>query len=128
MPMLAKPDQGHRLIILYSGMYRVWQRLRRRGLDGLHQQLRRPYWGALAGRSALDLSWLRAARSGAEVSQNNYSLLILMDYIKFYEGIPLEVLRGRLLACGMPMPILKLIFNTWQSPRIIRLGLHHSCT
>eukprot|EP00959_Pyramimonas_sp_CCMP1952_P439363 9197641-Pyramimonas_sp.AAC.1 len=41
MPMLAKPDQGHRLIIMYSGIYRVWQRLRRRDLDGLHQQLRR---------------------------------------------------------------------------------------
>eukprot|EP00959_Pyramimonas_sp_CCMP1952_P064170 1340455-Pyramimonas_sp.AAC.1 len=51
-----------------------------------------------------------------------------MDYSKFYEGIPLEVLRCRLLACGMPMPILELIFNAWQPPRIIRLGLHHSST
>ena len=36
-----------------------------------------------------------------------------MDYSKFYEGIPLTVLRERLLACGMPIAILKLLFNTW---------------
>eukprot|EP00959_Pyramimonas_sp_CCMP1952_P346807 7263943-Pyramimonas_sp.AAC.1 len=56
MPMLAKPDQGHRQIILYSSLYRVWQRLRRRDLVDLHRVLRRPYWVACAGRGALDLS------------------------------------------------------------------------
>eukprot|EP00959_Pyramimonas_sp_CCMP1952_P304530 6373316-Pyramimonas_sp.AAC.1 len=66
LPMLAKPDQGHRLIILYSGMYRVWQPLRRRDLAALHQHLRRPHWGAIGGRSALDLSRLQAARREAE--------------------------------------------------------------
>ena len=126
MPMLAKPETGHRLIILYAGMYRVWQRLRRPDIKSLHRNLQRPYWGAVAGRSALDLSWAQAARSEAATLDNQISVLLLMDFSKFYEGIPLELLRDRLLACGMPTAIVKLLFNTWQSPRIIRLGLHHS--
>eukprot|EP00959_Pyramimonas_sp_CCMP1952_P406788 8526182-Pyramimonas_sp.AAC.1 len=52
MPMLPKAAGGHRLIILYSMAYRVWQRLRKPALLPLQEALRRPYWAAAKNRSA----------------------------------------------------------------------------
>eukprot|EP00959_Pyramimonas_sp_CCMP1952_P061732 1289922-Pyramimonas_sp.AAC.1 len=49
-PMLPKPSTGDRLIVLYSGMYRIWQRLRRPMLGALMEEVERGYWGASRGR------------------------------------------------------------------------------
>eukprot|EP00959_Pyramimonas_sp_CCMP1952_P345140 7228031-Pyramimonas_sp.AAC.1 len=54
-PMIPKgKSEGHRLIVLYAGFYRVRQRARRGVLDQMQAALDRPYWGAGRGRSALD--------------------------------------------------------------------------
>eukprot|EP00959_Pyramimonas_sp_CCMP1952_P451504 9453220-Pyramimonas_sp.AAC.1 len=80
MPMLAEPDSGHRLLILYAGAHRLWQRCRRDCLRLMHDALKRRYWGAVAGRSTLDLSWLQAARGEAAAADDHCSVLLLMDY------------------------------------------------
>eukprot|EP00959_Pyramimonas_sp_CCMP1952_P472402 9499977-Pyramimonas_sp.AAC.1 len=49
MPMLGKPTGGNRLIILYAGMYRVWQRARRSVVAGVIDSLERKFWGASRG-------------------------------------------------------------------------------
>eukprot|EP00959_Pyramimonas_sp_CCMP1952_P281681 5887711-Pyramimonas_sp.AAC.1 len=46
-----------------------------------------------------------------------------MDYSKFYESRPLDTLRdSRMITCGIPLPVMKLLYNTWtgaanHSPR-----------
>eukprot|EP00959_Pyramimonas_sp_CCMP1952_P205847 4304740-Pyramimonas_sp.AAC.1 len=45
---------GNRLVVLYAGLYRIWQRMRRPVLRELQEQIDRPYWGAARGRSSFD--------------------------------------------------------------------------
>eukprot|EP00959_Pyramimonas_sp_CCMP1952_P213977 4477492-Pyramimonas_sp.AAC.1 len=81
----------------------------------------RMYWGACAGRSALSLACIQAARSEFEASEGRRSFLLLMDYSKFSESMPLAVLGYRLPLRGMSMPALKSVFDAWRAPRSIRL-------
>eukprot|EP00959_Pyramimonas_sp_CCMP1952_P102401 2142128-Pyramimonas_sp.AAC.1 len=46
MPILPKVSVGDRLIILYAGMYRIWQRARRCIISGIAESLERNIWGA----------------------------------------------------------------------------------
>ena len=68
MPMLPKAAGGHRLIILYSMAYRVWQRMRKYALKPIADRLRRPFWGAAVGRSATDSARILAADAEQNVS------------------------------------------------------------
>ena len=125
MPMLPKPMGGHRLIVLYGSIYRVWQRLRRPELAPLQQFLCRVYWGASSGRSAIDSAWQVAARVEACVHDKRKSLQIIADYSKYYETIDLISVREKFSRYGAPTCLTKLLFNTWSAPRTIRLMRHH---
>eukprot|EP00959_Pyramimonas_sp_CCMP1952_P436496 9140314-Pyramimonas_sp.AAC.1 len=48
------------------------------------------------------------------------------DWIKYYESIPLLELRHKFLRHGAPTSWLKLVFNMWRRPRVIRLGRNHA--
>ena len=125
MPMLPKAMGGHRLIILYSASYRVWQRARRHELDELKHAIERKYWGASSGRSAVDSAWLLAAKTEASAMQCRHTATVIADYSKYYETIPLEQARDKLVRLGAKTAQIKLVYNQWRGPRIIRLRTHH---
>eukprot|EP00959_Pyramimonas_sp_CCMP1952_P208434 4360133-Pyramimonas_sp.AAC.1 len=89
MPMLPKAAGGHRLIILYSSSYRVWQRARRAEFHELQGRVERKYWGAASGRPASDSAWKLSARSEACVSKFWHTATLIADYSKYYETIEL---------------------------------------
>eukprot|EP00959_Pyramimonas_sp_CCMP1952_P194237 4062009-Pyramimonas_sp.AAC.1 len=57
---------------------------------------------------------------------HRYGIVFIADWSKYYETIPLEVMKMKFLRHGAPTCWLKLVFNMWLSPRVIRLGRHHS--
>eukprot|EP00959_Pyramimonas_sp_CCMP1952_P358197 7500191-Pyramimonas_sp.AAC.1 len=87
MPMLPKPQGGHRLIISYASAYRVWQRMRICEYDMLMKVLGRKYWGAGKGRSPIDSAWTLAARTEASTASYRFSATLIADYSKYYENI-----------------------------------------
>ncbi|CAK0826069.1 unnamed protein product [Prorocentrum cordatum] len=125
MPMLPKAAGGHRLIILFSMAYRVWQRLRKPALLPLQEALRRPYWAAAKNRSAIDSAWILAADAEQNAEAGRHTAAIIADYSKYYELIPLDEARDKLLRLGMPLAMVKIVYNQWRGPRVIRLHQHH---
>ena len=72
--MLPKAAGRHRLIILYSMAYRVWQRMRKYALQPIADKLRRHYGGAAAGRSATGSAWILAADAEQNVSNGRHTV------------------------------------------------------
>ena len=97
MPMLGTPSGGNRLFILYAAMYRVWQRARRTMVSHIRDAIDRRYWGCSKGRSAVDCAWLQAARSESNQAAHKHGVLIVADWSKYYESIPLLELRHKFL-------------------------------
>eukprot|EP00959_Pyramimonas_sp_CCMP1952_P386989 8110317-Pyramimonas_sp.AAC.1 len=52
----------------------------------------------------------------------------VIDWSQYYESKRLDLLPLKFLKVGVPVCWLKLVYNAWRSPRIIRLGKHHSVT
>eukprot|EP00959_Pyramimonas_sp_CCMP1952_P205470 4296886-Pyramimonas_sp.AAC.1 len=115
--MLSKPSTGHMLIVRYSSMYRIWQRLRRPMLGALLEEVERGYWGASRGRSSVDCARSQAVREEADAASNRFSVLPSADYSKYYDTIPLLGLRDKFLDFKVPTAFLKLVFNVWRAPR-----------
>ena len=89
------------------------------------ERLGRPYWGAAAGKSAVDSAWILAADNEQNVCQDRYVVTVVADYSKYYETIGLDQARDKLMRLGMPGPMVKVVYNQWKGPRIIRMRLHH---
>ena len=126
-PMIPKGKaEGHRLIVLYAGVYRVWQRARRPVLADLQAGLSRSYWGAGRGRSAIDCAWLQAAEAEADMEEARFGVTMIADYTKYYEEIDITLLRDKFVSRGAPMGFIKLVYNMWTAPRLLRLQGHHA--
>eukprot|EP00959_Pyramimonas_sp_CCMP1952_P415688 8709848-Pyramimonas_sp.AAC.1 len=108
MPMLPKASGGNRLIILYAGMHRIWQRARRWMISGIAESLGRKFWGAGTGRSATDCAWLQAARTEADRYDGMRSWMWVIGWPKYYESIPLRELKYKCLRVGIPTCWLKI--------------------
>ena len=126
-PMLPKTSgSGNRLVVLYAGLYRIWQRMRRPVLRELQEKTDRPYWGAARGRSSVDCAWLQAAEGEADSKQAYHGALAVADFSKFYERIPLTNLRDKYISFIAPTAFLKLVHNMWRAPRVLGLAGHHA--
>eukprot|EP00959_Pyramimonas_sp_CCMP1952_P166974 3489389-Pyramimonas_sp.AAC.1 len=45
--------------------------------------------------------------------------------MKYYESFRLLWLRDRALYWRIPTVLIKVLYNLWRSPRVLRLGAHH---
>eukprot|EP00959_Pyramimonas_sp_CCMP1952_P297792 6229638-Pyramimonas_sp.AAC.1 len=77
-------------------------------VSGISQQLSRTNWGAAKGRSALDCARLQAARAESDHRSNRHHLMWVINWSKYYESIPLDLLRMKFLKVGVPVCWLKL--------------------
>ena len=126
--MLEKPKGGFRPVLLCAGPVRVWERLRRPTLQEFEVISSRKYWGLGAGKAPQELVWLQAARSEAAVAKGHVAAGLLWDAAKYYESFVLLLLRRRALLAGIPPVIVKVTYNLWSGPRIVRLGMNYSTT
>eukprot|EP00959_Pyramimonas_sp_CCMP1952_P252117 5267862-Pyramimonas_sp.AAC.1 len=95
-------------------------------VSGVIDSLDRKFWGASRGRSAIDCAWLQAARAEANQADSLHSALWVIDWPKYYESIPLPLLRVKCIRVGIPACWLKLVCNARRAPRIIRCGRHRA--
>ena len=121
-PLIGKPKGGFRPILLCPGIVRVWQRLRRPLAYDFLRESERPYWGTGPGRSTELIVWRQAAAAEAAVSRGEVAGGFLWDAQKFYENFRLDLLRDRALAAGVPPVLVKISYNLWRSPRLMRMG------
>ena len=126
MPLLEKPKGGYRAILLCAGPVRVWQRLRTPCLSAFEEFSRRDYWAFGNGQSAEDAVWQQSVRAEAGRSCGLQAAGFLWDGKKYYESFVLEDLRLRALAARVHPTIVKVQYNFWRGPRILRIGRHHS--
>ena len=103
---------------------RIWERLRRPKLRAFFDATRRPFFAFQKGQSCVDVVWRQAVRADTLVVHGDYVAALACDGEKFYEHFDLEVLRARALAWGIPGPFVKLTYNVWRGPRVIKLGAH----
>ena len=125
-PLLEKPKGGFRGVLLCAGPVRVWERLRRPELAAFTEMTRRPFWAFGAGRSAETAVWRQAVSAEAATSEGKCVAGLLWDGAKYYESFELELLKQRAYRAGIPPVIVKVTYNFWRGPRIVRLGQHHS--
>ena len=126
LPLLEKPKGGYRAILLCAGPVRIWQRLRRPMLTAFDQSSKRDYWAFGAGQNAEDAVWQQAIRAEAGRAQGLHAAGVLWDGKKYYESFVLEDLRVRALAARIHPVVVKVQYNFWRGPRILRIGRHHS--
>ena len=125
-PMLEKPKGGFRPVLLCAGPVRVWQRLRRACLADFNRSSSRVYWGLSAGKAPQEAVWLQAARAEASVGLGLVSGGMLWDAAKYYESFDLRLLRRRALLAGIPRVLVKVSYNLWRGPRLVRLAAIYS--
>ena len=89
MLKLAKPQGGHRLIGLTSGLYRAWSGIRRPHLaDWSARNSLVAHWDtAVKGSSCLQVALLRAGLAEAALHAGASAVHILWDIEKFYDSV-----------------------------------------
>ena len=124
--LLEKPAGGFRAILLAPGFVRMWQRLRRPALRPFMTIAARDYWAFGKGRSAEKTVWVQAVRAEAAKGLGGDTGGFVRDGKKYYESFCLERLRVSAYQHGIHPVIVKMCYNYWRGPRILRVGSHHS--
>ena len=120
--LIPKPKGGFRPVLQQPMVMRLWERLRRNDIVEFMLRTHRSYYAFAAGQACSDVVWRQTARAEAALQEDEEVAAFTCDAQKFYEQFDLQVLRMRALAFGMPSPIVKLTYNTWRSPRMLRQG------
>ena len=64
--------------------------------------------------------WLQEARAEAFVAKGQVAAGLLWDAAKYYENLDLQLLRALALEAGIPPVIVKVCYNLWRGPRLVR--------
>ena len=125
-PLLEKPKGGLRPILLCAAPVRLWERLRRPVVNTLEVTHPRKFWAFGAGKSAESCIWNQAVKAEAQVSEGGVTAGFSWDGSKYYESFDLLTLKERGLRAGLNSVVIKVTYNFWRGPRILRLGTDHS--
>ena len=120
--LIPKSKGGFRPILQQPMLMRLWERIRRGDLGEYMERTMRPYYSFAKGQACTDVVWRQTARTEAALAKGEVVAAFTCDSQKFYERFDLALLRGRATALRMPGPIVKLTYNTWRGPRLVRQG------
>ena len=118
--LLEKPKGGFRSILLAPSLSRLWQRMRRDTLGEFEAAAVRDYWAASRGRSAETTVWAQAIRAEAAKKLGLETAMILRDGRKYSESFLFAKLRQRALRAGIPRVVVKVCYNFWRGPRLLK--------
>ena len=113
---------GFRPIFLFAGFYRVCVRARQTCATDWLQLHDKPYFACGSGRSALDAVWKQAVSAEAAVASKNVAAAPLFDGRRFYENFGLDRMRARALESNFSKVALKVCYNAYRGPRLMKLG------
>ena len=81
--LIPKPKGGVRPIGLFSGLYRIWARVRRPYADQWEKEHDKPFFAAKSGQGALDTVWDQAFRAERTTCAGGSAGSVLVDMNAF---------------------------------------------
>ena len=122
MAQIPKSGGGMRPIGLLSGFVRLWEKARQPVIDQWRLRVRRSYNWAAKGRSPHAAVWRQALIAEEAAAKGQASAATLVDLVKAFEMVRLELIWARGIELGFPALILRMVLETFAFAR--RLLLH----
>ena len=117
--MLGKPEGGHRLIGLLTGVVRLWGRARREVAREWERAHDRDYFWAKSGSSAPESGYVQQLRAEIARAKGLQVGSTLLDLVKCYEKVLHWVLIRGAKEYGFPLVIVRLCLAVYAGPRAI---------
>ena len=117
VPLIPKADGGRRPIGLLAALVRVWERIRKPVVATWRRTVERPYNWAAKGRSPQAAAWHHSLRAEAAVARGLDAASILIDLVKAFELVRLELVWAAGISLGFPPVILRLVLEAFAFAR-----------
>ncbi len=121
MPLIGKPKGGHRAVSSFTGIYRLWTKVRRPYLQKWESANDRPFFASGKGRGPADVVHRQAMRNEAAVGEGLQAGALMWDMQSFFEMVKRGKLRRRARSTGFPTPLLKLALAAYDGPRMLSM-------
>ena len=115
--LIPKPSGGRRPIGLLPTLIRVYERARRADVQAWRARCTDPCNYMVAGRTAADAVWVQSVRDEAVRELGMVSASVLLDLIKAFECVRLDVVWRTALRTGFPMAVLRLALRAYCNAR-----------
>ena len=115
--LLPKPDGGRRPVGLLPTIERLWEKVRRPVVQEWRQTVVRQYNWAMKGRSSADAVWKQAICAEAAVAKGKATASVLVDLVKAFEMIRLEIVWLMGIRLGFNPVILRLCLEAFAFAR-----------
>ena len=122
MPLIQKPKGGRRAVTTFPALYRLWTRARRNVVQEWRLTLDRAYLAYGPGKCAQQVVWRQAAQAECDSISGLKVAAVLLDLQKFFERIPLELLRERALRAGLPGWLVNAAVAMYHGARVLSLN------
>ena len=120
--LIPKADGGRRPIGLLPALVRLWEKLRRPVVARWRTATTRSYNWAAKGRSPQAAVWKESLRSEAAAAKGLSSGAVLIDLVKAFEMVRLELIWYAGVRLGFPVAILRLILESFAFDRRLKCG------
>ncbi len=115
--LIPKEGGGRRPIGLLASVVRWWERIRAPLIQQWRVQNARPFNWAAPGRNAERAVWEQSLLDEAAMARGWCSAATLVDLVKAFEHIPLEVLWRKAKAHCFPLRLIVLVLELCAAPR-----------
>ena len=119
---IAKSGGGRRPIGLFTSLVRLWEHIRKSIVEQWRQTVVRPYHWASRGRSTEAAVYKQALQAEAAAARGLESAASLIDLVKAFEMIKLEIIWRRGLQLHFPPRLLRLILESCAFVRFLSFG------
>ena len=121
MAQIPKAGGGKRPIGLLAGLVRLWERARSPIVQKWRANVTRHYNWAAKGRSPQAAVWLQAFKAEFAAAKGLCSAAALLDLVKAFEMVRLELVWARGLELGFPALILRMVMEIFSFTRRLLL-------
>ncbi len=115
--LIPKEAGGRRPIGLLASFTRLWERVRAPVVRQWRLECWRPYNWSAPGRSAERAVWIQSITDEAARGRGLESASTLIDLVKAFEHIPLELLWRQARKHNFPLVLMRLVLELCASPR-----------
>jgi ribonuclease HI len=120
--LIPKSDGGRRPIGLLPSLVRVWERIRKPVVAQWRCSVERPYNWAAKGRSPQAAVWRQGLRAEAAAARGLDSAAVLVDLVKAFEMVRLELVWMAGLRLHFPPTVLRLTLESFAFARALVLS------
>ena len=119
--LIPKPEGGKRPVGILRGLVRLWERVRRPIVELWRVGVARSYNWAAKGRSPQDAACMQAFKAEAAAAKGLSAAAGMLDLVKAFEMVRLELVWARGLELGFPITILRATLEAFSFARRLML-------